>query len=148
LAAVRERVSERLFLVVGTAGALALADLTVKATVATTPWDFHQRSGAWALLSIAILVGAVALAFVPSVAVAVAAGVMSGGVIGNLVSARLDGGRVPNPLMLGDALAFNLADVFFLVGNFALMAALIVVTLQNRERLHAFRRRLRSRVVA
>ena len=75
---------------------------------------------------------------------AVAAGVMSGGVLGNLVSARLDGGRVPNPLMLGEALAFNLADVFFLVGNFALMAALMVVTVRHRRQLHAFRRRLRS----
>jgi len=145
---VRERASERLFLVVGPAAVLALTDLAVKATVATPPWDYHQRSGAWVVLSVAVLFGSVGLVFVPSAAVAVAAGVMSGGVIGNLVSARLDGGRVPNPLTVGNALAFNLADVFFLVGNSALMAALIVVTFQNRERLHAFRRRMRSRVVA
>jgi len=139
----RERVSERLFLVVGLAAALALADLTVKATLTTPPWDFHQRSGAWVALSVAILLGSLALSLVPSLAVAVAAGVMSGGVVGNLVSARLDGGNVPNPLMLGDALAFNLADVFFLVGNFALMGALMVVTYRYRRELHAFRRRLR-----
>jgi hypothetical protein len=143
LAAVRARASERLFLVVGTAAALALADLTVKSTVATPPSDFHQRSGAWVVLSLAVLLAGPALAFVPSAAVAVAAGVMNGGVLGNLVSARLDGGRVPNPLLLGEALAFNLADVFFLVGNFALTAALIVVTLRNREQVQSLRRRLR-----
>ncbi len=48
-------------------------------------------------------------------------------------------------------LVFNLADVFFLVGNSLLMAALIAVTIRNRDRLlppraweHALRRRLRA----
>ena len=57
--------------------------------------------------------------------VAVAAGVMSAGAIGNLISARLDGNRVPNPLVIGNyerGFAFNLADVFFLAGNLLLMA--------------------------
>jgi lipoprotein signal peptidase len=77
--------------------------------------------------------------------VALAAGVMSAGVIGNLVSARADGNRVPNPLTVSHGnyiLAFNLADVFFLLGNLLLMITLIVETVRNRDRLA--RRRLLS----
>jgi hypothetical protein len=150
---VRQHLSERVFLVVGPAAALALADLTVKSRVPTPPWDFHQRSSAWFALSVVVLVGALALALVPSIAVGLAAGVMSGGVIGNLVSARLDDNRVPNPFLIGsprNGVAFNLADVFFLVGNLMLTAALVAVTVRHRDRLipprawhRAFRRRLR-----
>jgi hypothetical protein len=147
----RRTVSERLLIIEGVAAALAAADLLLKATVATPLWHFHQRSGAWAVLSVVLLVAVLALAFVPSTAVAVAAGVMSGGVIGNLVSARLDDYRVPNPLMLGNVVAFNLADVFFLLGNWLLVGTLIAVTLRNRDRLippraweRALRRRLRA----
>jgi lipoprotein signal peptidase len=85
-----------------------------------------------------LLVGAAVLSVVPSAAVALAAGVMSAGVIGNLVSARADGNWVPNPLVVsrGDyTLAFNLADVFFLLGNLLLMTTLIVETVRNRDRL-------------
>jgi hypothetical protein len=150
----RERFTERLFLVAGTGAVLAAADLAVKATIATPPWDFHQRSSAWVVLSLVVLTGLLALAFVPSRAVAIAAGVMMGGVVGNLVSARLDGNRVPNPFLVGDTMngvAFNLADVFFLCGNVLVVATLMVVTIRNRHRLlpprsweHALRRRLRS----
>jgi lipoprotein signal peptidase len=146
--------SERLLLIVVPAAVLAGADLVVKTTVGTALWDFHQRSPAWVALSAVLLVGALPLALVPSRAVALAAGVMSAGVLGNLVSARLDGNKVPNPFLIGDytnGFAFNLADVFFVVGNLLLMAALISTTLRNRERLipprqweRALRRRLRS----
>ncbi len=151
---VRTRISERLALVVVTAAVLAAGDLWVKAVVATPPWDVHQRSSGWVALSLLVLVALLALAAVPSRAVAIAAGVMMGGVIGNLVSARLDGNRVPNPFLLGDrttGIAFNLADVFVLTGNLLLVVTLIVVTIRNRHRLlpprsweHALRRRLRS----
>lgn len=150
----RERISERLFLVVGTAVVLAAADLAVKASIATPPWYWHQRSSGWVALSIVVLVALLALAAVPSRAVAVAAGVMMGGVIGNLVSARLDDNRVPNPFLLGDhrnGIAFNLADVFVLSGNLLLVATLMAVTIRNRHRLVpprewelALRRRMRS----
>jgi sugar phosphate permease len=132
------RVSDRLLLVVGPAAVLASIDLIVKATVPTGSWAFHHRSGAWVALSILLLVGAAVLSVVPSAAVALAAGVMSAGVIGNLVSARADGNWVPNPLVVsrGDyTLAFNLADVFFLLGNLLLMTTLIVETVRNRDRL-------------
>ena len=117
---------------------LVAVDQVVKATVSTPVWAFHHRSYGWVALSIAVLVGAFFLTLVPSRAVAVAAGVMSAGAIGNLVSARLDGNWVPNPLVIGDyqrGIAFNLADVFFLVGNMLLMSALIVMIVRRRDRL-------------
>jgi lipoprotein signal peptidase len=117
---------------------LVFVDQVVKATISTPLWAFHQRSYGWVVLSIAVLVGAFFLTLVPSRAVAVAAGVMSAGAIGNLISWRSDGNRVPNPLVIGDyqrGFAFNLADVFFLVGNSLLMTALIVLIVRGRERL-------------
>jgi lipoprotein signal peptidase len=59
-------------------------------------------------------------------------------VLGNLLSARANDNRVPNPLVLGDytnGIAFNAADVFILTGNLLLMFSLMVVTIQHRERL-------------
>jgi lipoprotein signal peptidase len=132
------RWSERLLLFVGSAAMLVAIDQVVKATVSTPLWAFHHRSYGWVALSIAVLAGALLLTLVPSRAVAVAAGVMSAGVIGNLISARLYGNRVPNPLVIGDyqrGFAFNLADVFFLVGNMLLVASLILVIVRRRDRL-------------
>jgi hypothetical protein len=132
------RWSDRLFVFVAPAVVLVSVDQIVKATVNTPLWAFHHRSYGWVALSIAVLVGAFFLTLVPSRAVAVAAGVMSAGAIGNLISARLDGNWVPNPLVIGDyqrGIAFNLADVFFLVGNMLLMTALIVMLVRRRDRL-------------
>lgn len=143
---------ERLFLLVATAAGLAAADLAVKVAVSTPPWDFHQRSHAWVALSLALLIGALLLTRLPSRAVAIAAGVMSGGVLGNLISARWDGNRVPNPIMIGDrasGVAFNLADVFVLVGILLLTVSLCAVTIQHRDRLippHRWPRALRQRL--
>ena len=146
--------SERLLLIVGPAAALASVDLVVKDIVPTAAWAFHHRSDSWVAASIVLLLAAVALSVVPSRAVAFAGGVMGAGVLGNLVSARSDGNWVPNPLTIGHGdytLAFNLADVFFLLGNLLLMTALIVVTVRHRGRLaspraweRALFRRLRS----
>jgi len=149
-----ERVTERLFLVVVPAATLAAVDLIVKANIATPWWAFHHRSHAWVVLSLGLFGGLLLLALVRSRAVALAGGVMCGGVLGNLVSAQRDHDWVPNPLTIGtsrNGIAFNLADVFYLVGLAALMVALIIVTLRNRDRLipprgweRALRRRLRS----
>jgi hypothetical protein len=132
------RASDRLLLIAAPAVVLASVDLVVKAKVPTESWAFHHRSQAWVVLTVVLLLGAFSLAIVPSRAVAVAAGIMSGGAIGNLVSARSDGNWVPNPLVIGDyqrAIAFNLADVFFLIGIVLLMSALIVQIVQMRDRL-------------
>jgi hypothetical protein len=132
------RGSDRLVLFVASAVLLVSVDQVVKATASTPLWAYHHRSYGWVALSIAVLVGAVFLTLVPSRAVAVAAGVMSAGAIANLISWRLDGNRVPNPVVIGDyqrGFAFNLADVFFLVGNLLLMASLIVLIVRRRDRL-------------
>jgi len=134
----RQQIAERLLLVSAAAAVLMAADLSVKATVPTSPWHFHQRSNAWEVLCVVLLLGALALARIPSRAVAIGAGVMSGGVAGNLLSARANDNRVPNPLVLGDYMngfAFNVADVFILVGNLILMVSLMAVTIRHRDRL-------------
>jgi thiosulfate reductase cytochrome b subunit len=134
----RQQLAERLFLVSAAAAVLMAADLAVKATVPTMPWHFHQRSNAWEILCVVLLLGALALARIPSRAVAIGAGVMSGGVAGNLLSARANDNRVPNPLVIGDyatGIAFNAADIFILVGNLLLMVSLMAVTIRNRDRL-------------
>jgi lipoprotein signal peptidase len=139
------RASERLLMLVTPAAALATVDLVVKATVPTASWAFHHRSGAWIALCIALLVGAAFLCVVPSVSVSLAGGVMSAGVIGNLVSARADGNSVPNPLTFshgGFTVAYNLADVFFLLGNLLLMTMLAVEVIRHRDRLAVARRRV------
>jgi hypothetical protein len=143
----REGPAERLLFVLGSAAVLAALDLTVKMTLPTPEWAFHERSPEWAILSALLLVGAGALALVPSRAVAIAAGVTSGGVLGNLASALWDGNRVPNPLVIGDEMhfvAFNLADIVFSVGNIVLMATLMIVSIRNRNRLIPPRRLARA----
>jgi len=143
------RVSDRLLLLLAPAAALATVDLVVKATVPTASWAFHHRSGAWIALCLALLVGAAFLSVVPSTSVALAGGVMSAGVLGNLVSARWDGNWVPNPLTFTHGsftVAYNLADVFFLVGNLLLMTALVTEVLRHRDRLARERGSLRRRL--
>ena len=132
------RWSERLLIFAASAVVLAAADQVVKATVSTPLWGFHHRSNGWVVLSVAVLAGAFFLTLVPSRAVAVAAGVMSAGAVGNLISASLDGNRVPNPLVIGNyerGFAFNVADCCFLAGNLLLMALLIVMIVRRRDRL-------------
>jgi hypothetical protein len=146
---------QRLALLVVLAAGLATADLTSKWLLPTDPWLFHQRSHAWVELSVALLLTLVLLARLPSRLVAVAGGVFGGGVLGNLVSARWNQGRVPNPFVVvgqEGVLAFNLADVFVLSGIVLLTTALVRVTIRNRERLpqstiavRAFRRLRRAR---
>ena len=111
---------------------LAAVDLAVKALLATKDWDFHPRSHAWSVLAVAVLAVLLVFAVLPSRLVAVAAGVVAGGVLGNVLSAHEHGGRVPNPLVVGPV-ASNLADVFVLVGAPVLMVALARVSIRHRD---------------
>ena len=124
----------RLSLLVGPALSLAAIDLAVKATVATRAWDFHRRSQTWSVLTVVLLVVVLVLVVLPSRFLAVAAGVVTGGMLGNLVSARVHGGAVPDPLVAG-TIAFNLADVFVLVGIALLVVALARVAIRHRDRI-------------
>jgi protein-S-isoprenylcysteine O-methyltransferase Ste14 len=129
---------ERLLLLLVTAAALATLDQAVKHTFSAPAWTLHQRSALWFAGCCLILVAATPLARVPSKTVALAAGIFCGGVLGNLLSASEDALQVPNPIVVGHAsgaIAFNVADLFILGGNVLLMASLMVVVIQNRERL-------------
>ena len=124
----------RLSLVLAPALALAAIDLAVKAAFPTSRWDFHQRSHAWSVLTVSLLVIVLVLAVLPSKLVATAAGIVAGGVLGNVISAHRNGGRVPNPIVVGDV-ALNLADVFVLLGVPILVFALARVSIRHRDRI-------------
>ena len=138
---------------------LAALDLFVKATKRTPPWAYHQRSLGWLLLSLCLLAGMGLLTRIPSRAVAPAAGILAGGVIGNTLSAASNGMEVPNPLIVDSdraLIAFNLADVWAVSGIFLLVLALGTWLIQNRHlfpppgavrsaRTEAFRRRFAGR---
>src|SRR4051794_29632218 len=90
---------------------LTAADLFVKATMPTEPWAYHPRSIGWLLLSVSLLVGLVAVARIPSATIALAAGVLAAGILGNSLSAAWNDMVVPNPLLAGSVeqglVAFN-----------------------------------------
>lgn len=135
--------SDRLFLVFVSAVALASIDLIVKHVLPTAQTAYHHRSEAWVGASILLLAAAGLLSLLSSALAASAGGVMTAGILGNLVSARWNGNWVPNPFLIshGDYfVAFNLADVFFFAGNLLLMVALIVGTVRHRHQLAPPRR--------
>jgi hypothetical protein len=130
--AVRNRLAIVVFLAVPLAG----IDLLVKSVLPTDSLFLHQRSGAWMILSTVVLVFAVLLTRLPSRLLACGAGLLAAGVLGNLVSASLHGGLVPNPFVIvgSDAeLAFNLADLFALGGIVLLTAAALRLTVRHRH---------------
>ena len=115
-----------------TAAAFACLDLAHKATAEAT--YVHPRSAAYVVvvLGLALLWSAAVLA-TRSALLALAGGVVLGGALGNVVSLALWPG-VPNPIEL-DAIAFNLADAFVLLGFATTAAATLTFAGRNRERL-------------
>lgn len=122
------------------------ADLAHKAHAVATHGDdllYHERSLGY-VVGVIVAAGAWCLALVAtrSSGLAVAGGVLLGGVAGNALSwalwPRYDG--TPNPLFVGDAhlgVAFNLADVAVVAAVFIVLPpALTVFALRNRDRLH------------
>ena len=135
---------------------LAAVDLYVKAIEPTPDWAYHQRSLGWLALSIGLFGGMVLIARIPSLFVALAAGILAGGVIGNSLSAAYHQMEVPNPLLVEvdqGMIAFNLADVWALSGICLLVLSLGGWLIRNRHlrppntdprsaRVEAFRRRV------
>jgi len=121
------------------AALLASIDLEVKHLVATPVWALHHRSLSWALASIALLLAVIPLTRrVESTAVMVGAAVLSGGVLGNLLSAVMHGMTVPNPFLVvtpHGGIAFNLADTFIVAGNLILVVALCTLAVRRRAQL-------------
>lgn len=136
--------SERLLALLVIAAGLAAIDQWVKLAVHTPFWAVHHRSDLWFLGSCAVLVAVLPLTRLPSRALSVAAGILSGGVLGNLLSASSGGLDVPNPIIIMHGVggvAFNPADAFIEAGNVALVATLVCITLRRREDLRAWRAR-------
>jgi lipoprotein signal peptidase len=100
----------------------------------------HPRSAAALVLMAAVTAGLLTVVpRIPSWPVAAGAGLAAGGAVGNLVSGILWwGSGVPDPLVVRAAaggIAFNLADVFVLVGDALLLTSATVHALRNRGRL-------------
>jgi hypothetical protein len=126
----------RVSVVLSVALALALADLTWKAVEPTPAWAFHQRSLGWLALSILTLVGTLAVVRIPARWIPVAAGLLAGGVLGNTLSAAWNDLTVPNPIVVrGDTsvIAFNLADVWALLGIVMLTTVIGTWLVRNRR---------------
>jgi hypothetical protein len=124
----------RLALFLAPAAFLLAVDLAVNAVLPTSAGNFHHRSEAWAALAAGLVAVLLLLAGLPSRFVAFAAGVVAGGVLGDLVSAQQHGGRVPNPIVAGP-FALNLADVFVLAGVPVMVVALARVSIHHRDRI-------------
>ena len=120
----------------GVALPLAAADLVAKSRVPTEQWAYHERSLGWLAFSVALFGAMIAVTRVPSALVALAAGLLSAGLLGNGLSAAWNGMEVPNPfVVVGErgVLAFNLADAFVLAGTFMLVVVIGVWLIRNRD---------------
>jgi hypothetical protein len=121
----------RLGIAVGLAAVLAATDLVVQASVAGDPALAHHRTPAWMVLSFGILAVVLGSAALPSPLLAAGAGILGGGLAGNLGSAVLHHRVIPNPFVAGD-IAFNLADAFVVAG--LMVGGIAVMRLANRYR--------------
>ena len=113
------------------AGVVAVADLAVKAAVASDPAGAHPRSHAWSLLAVGFVAALAALVLLPSRLAAAVAGITAGAVLGNVVSSAHHDGAVPNPLVAG-GVAFNVADIVLLASAPVLVVALGRVAIVHR----------------
>ena len=120
--------SERRRLLASVATVLTGVDLVQKVGA---PVYGHPRGPAFALFA-AFLVAAVVwlVPRVPSRPLCACGGVAAAGALGNLLSALLWRGGIPNPIVLGDV-AFNIADVCAVAGSAALVVGALLFALRN-----------------
>jgi lipoprotein signal peptidase len=121
-----------LVFLLGGASVVAAVDLVHKASAG--PVFVHERSALYAAGIVPVcLAWAVAVVFLRSPEIALAAGPLVGGAAGNGLSLALWPG-VPNPLVV-DGLAFNVADLGVALGLVLLLPATVSFAVRNRERL-------------
>lgn len=111
-----------------TATVLVVVDLLQKAR---EPVYGHPRGPLFVVIALLLAAGIVAFVpRVPSRALSLAGGVAAAGALGNLVSALLWRGGIPNPIVAG-GLAFNVADVCCVGGAGALVLGAALFALRN-----------------
>jgi lipoprotein signal peptidase len=121
-------VVDRRRLLIAVAVLLTAVDLAQKATA---PVYGHPRGAVYLLVATAITVLLVLFVpRVPSRALAVAGGVAVAGAFGNLVSALMWRGGIPNPIVVGDV-AFNVADLCAVLGAIALVLGAVLFALRH-----------------
>jgi lipoprotein signal peptidase len=121
-------VSDRHRLLVAVALLLTAVDLGQKASA---PVYGHPRGAIYVVFAAVLTVLLVwFVPRVPSRALAVAGGVAAAGAFGNLVSALVWRGGVPNPIVVGEV-AFNIADLCAVGGAIALVVGCAVFALRH-----------------
>jgi lipoprotein signal peptidase len=133
----RSGTAGRRTLVLGTAGLVATVDLGHKAAVAA-PYHHLRPTGVVALGALVIVALVALVPRLPSRAASLGAGLAAGGALGNLVSILAWSDGVPDTLVLAGArhgIAFNLADVFALLGDAMLLSAAVLYAFRNRPHL-------------
>ena len=120
------------FVLVGGATTVAGVDLAHKA--ATGPVFVHERSAFYAFgIVLVCLAWACGVVLLGSPSIALAAGPVVGGAVGNGLSLAIWPG-VPNPILVS-SIAFNIADVAVAVGLALLLLTTVAFGVRNRARL-------------
>jgi lipoprotein signal peptidase len=133
---------QRSALVLAVALPLAGADLIWKRVAVTPHWAYHPRGLGWLVVCTALVLAALAAARFASPFVAIAAGFMVGGLLGNVLSATWNDLQVPDPIIVfskHSVIAFNLADIFASTGILTITGALALALIRNRHALQTRR---------
>jgi lipoprotein signal peptidase len=101
----------------------------------TTPTPFHHVRSPMALVLAALIAAALLLLAprIPSIGIALGAGIAAGGALGTLVSGLAWSG-VPDPFVHGE-IAFNVSDVAIACGDALLLGAALLYGWQHRREL-------------
>jgi lipoprotein signal peptidase len=119
---------DRQRLLIAVALLLTAVDLGQKASA---PVYGHPRGVAYVVVASAItLLLVLSVPRVPSRALAVAGGVAAAGAFGNLVSALVWRGGIPNPIVMGQ-IAFNIADLCAVTGAIAVVLGAVLFALRH-----------------